>query len=195
MKNKSPSTIFSSPKPRKNKEVPDNIESQNKELAKVNSLPKSKNKTISLSHKLTKNDWFLIDANNVTLGRLAAFIAVRLKGKHKPDYTPHVSCGDKIIIINAEKIHVTGNKENDKKYYNHTGYVGGIKERTVRMIRNGKNPGDLVKRAVKGMLSRGPLARKILKNMYVYVGHSHPHEAQSPVIINFKELSYKNGAA
>ena len=124
--------------------------------------------------------WILIDADGLVVGRLAALIATRLKGKHKPIYTPHVDCGDNIIVVNADKVIFTGDKHNDKVYYRHTGYPGGIKEQTPRMILEGKFPERIVEKAVERMLKRGPLQRQLMRNLKVYKGAEHPHAAQSP---------------
>lgn len=121
--------------------------------------------------------WLLVDAKGKTLGRLASNIAAHLRGKHKPEYTPHVDTGDYIIVINAADIAVTGNKERDKIYYRHTGYPGGIRDTSLAKMRAEK-PGDIITKAVKNMLPRGPLGRKMLKKLKVYAGSEHKHEAQ-----------------
>ncbi|NNE57874.1 MAG: 50S ribosomal protein L13 [Hellea sp.] len=137
--------------------------------------------------------WILIDAENVVVGRLATFIAMRLRGKHRPDYTPHIDCGDNVIVINAEKVALTGKKRTDKVYHWHTGYPGGLKERTADKILDGRFPERVMKKAVQRMLPKeSPLARKQLSNLRVYAGTEHPHEAQSPEVIDFKSLSPKN---
>jgi large subunit ribosomal protein L13 len=136
--------------------------------------------------------WILIDAEGLVVGRLAAFIATRLKGKHKPIYTPHVDCGDNIVVINAEKVIFTGDKHTDKVYYKHTGHPGGIKETTPRKILEGKFPERVVELAVERMLKRGPLQRKLMRNLKVYAGGNHPHEAQKPETLDVKALSRKN---
>ena len=136
--------------------------------------------------------WIVIDAAGLVVGRLAALIATRLKGKHKPIYTPHVDCGDNIIVVNAEKVVFTGNKYEDKVYYRHTGYPGGIKERTPRQIIEGKFPERVVEKAVERMLSRGPLQRKLMRNLKVYKGPEHPHEAQQPEKLDVAKLNRKN---
>ena len=120
-----------------------------------------------------------MDASQYTLGRLAAAIAHRLRGKHKPQYTPHVDTGDYIIVVNAEQVQVTGRKEEDKMYYRHSGYPGGIKSRSLRQMRE-KDPEQIIQRAVKGMLPRTPLGRQIAKKLKVYRGNEHPHTAQQP---------------
>lgn len=139
--------------------------------------------------------WILIDAEGLIVGRLAALIATRLKGKHKPIYTPHVDCGDNIIVVNADKVIFTGDKHNDKVYYRHTGYPGGIKEQTPRMILEGKFPERVVEKAVERMMPDGPLARQQLKNLRVYKGAEHPHAAQEPETLDVAAMSRKNQRA
>jgi large subunit ribosomal protein L13 len=136
--------------------------------------------------------WLLIDAEGLVVGRLATLIATRLKGKHKPTYTPHVDCGDNIIVINADKVVFTGKKRSDKTYYRHTGYPGGIKSRTAGEILDGKFPERVVIKAVERMLSRGPLQRKLMGNLKVYSGADHPHEAQQPEVLDVAALNPKN---
>ena len=136
--------------------------------------------------------WILIDAEGLVVGRLAALIATRLKGKHKPTYTPHVDTGDFVIVVNAEKAVFTGNKYNDKVYYRHTGYPGGIKARTPRMIMEGKKPERVIELAVGRMLARGPLQRKLMRNLKVYKGSEHPHMAQNPEVLDVAKLNRKN---
>lgn len=137
--------------------------------------------------------WILIDAEGVVVGRLATFIAMRLRGKHRPDYTPHIDCGDNVIVINAEKVAFTGKKRNDKVYYWHTGYPGGLKERTADKILDGRFPERVLKKAVQRMLPKeSPLARQQLSNLKIYAGTEHKHEAQKPEVIDFKSMSSKN---
>jgi large subunit ribosomal protein L13 len=136
--------------------------------------------------------WILIDANGLVVGRLAALIATRLKGKHKAIYTPHVDCGDNIIVVNAEKVIFSGDKHDDKIYYRHTGYPGGIKETTPRRILEGKHPERVVELAVERMLKRGPLQRKLMRNLKVYKGSEHPHTAQNPQKLDVAKLNRKN---
>ena len=137
--------------------------------------------------------WILVDAEDVIVGRLATFVAMRLRGKHRPDYTPHIDCGDNVIIINAEKVALTGKKRNDKVYYWHTGYPGGLKERTADKILDGRFPERVMKKAVQRMLPKeSPLARQQLSNLRVYAGAEHPHDAQSPEVIDFKSMNPKN---
>jgi large subunit ribosomal protein L13 len=136
-------------------------------------------KTFSAKPESVTHDWFVVDAADKVLGRVAAEIASRLRGKHKPEYTPHVDTGDFIVVVNAEKIRVTGNKAKDKKYYHHTGYIGGIKEISFEKLID-KAPERVIETAVKGMLPRGPLGRAMLRKLKVYAGDQHPHGAQQP---------------
>jgi large subunit ribosomal protein L13 len=136
--------------------------------------------------------WILIDANGLVVGRLAALIATRLKGKHKAIYTPHVDCGDNIVVVNADKVVLTGDKYTDKVYYRHTGYPGGIKEQTPRQIMEGKFPERVLEKAVERMLKRGPLQRKLMRNLKVYKGGEHPHIAQNPEKLDVAKLNRKN---
>lgn len=149
-------------------------------------------KTYSAKPSDVDKKWLLIDAEGMVVGRLASLIAMRLRGKHKPTYTPHIDCGDNVIVINADKAVFTGNKYTDKKYYWHTGYPGGIKERTARAIFEGKFPERIIEKAVQRMMPRGPLARTQLKNLRVYAGAVHPHEAQQPVVFDAKAQNVKN---
>lgn len=140
--------------------------------------------------------WVLIDASGLVVGRLATIIAMRLKGKHKAIYTPHVDCGDNVVVINAEKVVFTGKKLEKKVYHHHTGYIGGIKERSAKMIMEGRFPERILEKAVERMLARGPLGRKIMGNLRVYKGAKHPHEAQNPQPLDIAKLNRKNvGAA
>ncbi len=140
--------------------------------------------------------WVLIDASGLVVGRLATIIAMRLKGKHKAIYTPHMDCGDNIVVINAEKVVFTGKKLQKKVYHHHTGYIGGIKERSAKMIMEGRFPERILEKAVERMLARGPLGRKIMGNLRVYKGAKHPHEAQNPQPLDIAKLNRKNvGAA
>jgi large subunit ribosomal protein L13 len=136
--------------------------------------------------------WVLIDANGLVVGRLAAIVARRLRGKHKPSYTPHVDDGDNVIIVNADKVVLTGRKRQDKVYYWHTGHIGGIKERSARQILEGKFPERVVEKAVERMMPDGPLARRQLKNLRVYAGGAHPHEAQQPEPLDVAAMNRKN---
>ncbi len=136
--------------------------------------------------------WLIVDAKGLVVGRLASIIAMRLRGKHKPTFTPHIDCGDNIIVINAEKVVFTGNKREDKVYYHHTGYPGGIKERTAEFILDGRFPERVVEKAVERMLPRGPLGRQQLGNLRVYKGEKHPHEAQTPTVLDVAAMNTKN---
>ena len=126
-----------------------------------------------------ERNWYVIDATDVTLGRLASKVAHMLRGKHKATYTPHIDCGDYIIITNAGKVNLTGNKLDKKIYYNHSGYTGGLRERTARVMKE-SYPVEMVERAVKGMLPKGRLGRQMYKKLFVYADESHPHQAQQP---------------
>ena len=132
-----------------------------------------------------KRDWYVIDAEGKALGRVAALAATYLRGKNKPTYTPHIDCGDNIIIINAEKVLLTGNKENTKMYYNHSMYAGGLRERTAKVMRE-RYPEEMVERAVKGMLPHNILGIQFSKKLFVYAGATHKHEAQKPVALEVK---------
>jgi large subunit ribosomal protein L13 len=136
--------------------------------------------------------WVLIDADGLVVGRLAALIATRLKGKHKATYTPHVDCGDNVIVVNAEKVAFTGAKREDKVYYRHTGHPGGIKESTPRRMLEGKFPERVITLAVERMLRRGPLQRQLMRNLRVYKGTEHPHAAQNPAKLDVAKLNRKN---
>ncbi|MDF2619526.1 MAG: ribosomal protein [Xanthobacteraceae bacterium] len=149
-------------------------------------------KTYSAKPADVEKKWVVIDASGLIVGRLAVLIATRLKGKHKPTYTPHVDCGDNVVVINADKVVLTGNKRDDKVYYHHTGFPGGIKERTAKFILEGRFPERVVEKAVERMLARGPLGRKLMGNLRVYKGASHPHEAQQPVTLDVAALNRKN---
>jgi large subunit ribosomal protein L13 len=148
--------------------------------------------TVSAKPADVKHEWFVIDATDKVLGRVASEAALRLRGKHKAIYTPHVDTGDFIVVINASKLRVTGAKETDKIYYRHTGYPGGIKEQTPRMILEGKFPERVVEKAVERMLKRGPLQRQLMRNLKVYKGAEHPHAAQSPEKLDVAKLNRKN---
>jgi large subunit ribosomal protein L13 len=136
-------------------------------------------KTFSAKTHEVQRDWFVVDADNKVLGRLASEIARRLRGKHKPEFTPHVDTGDYIVVVNAGKLRVTGNKELDKKYYRHSGYPGGIYETTFGKMQE-RFPGRALEKAVKGMLPKGPLGYAMIKKMKIYAGADHPHAAQQP---------------
>jgi large subunit ribosomal protein L13 len=139
-----------------------------------------------------QKQWVLIDATGLVVGRLASIVALRLRGKHKPTFTPHVDDGDNVIIVNAEKIVLTGKKRTDKVYRHHTGHIGGIKERTARSILEGKFPQRIVEKAVERMLPRGPLGRVQLGNLRVYAGPEHPHAAQNPQKLDIAAMNRKN---
>jgi large subunit ribosomal protein L13 len=148
--------------------------------------------TTFLKASTVEKKWIIIDAQGLVVGRLASLIALRLKGKHKPSYTPHVDCGDNIVVVNAGKVVFTGRKFEDKKYYRHTGYVGGIKETTPRRIFEGKFPERVLVKAVERMVARGPLGSRLMTNLKVYAGATHPHEAQKPEALDVKSLNRKN---
>ena len=137
-------------------------------------------KTISVKKESVTREWYLVDATNKTLGRLSTEIAKRLRGKHKPEYTPHVDTGDYIIVVNAEKVKVTGNKMTDKIYYHHTGYPGGIKSITFDKLIE-RAPEKIIEKAVKGMMPKNKLSRSMLTKLKVYAGSEHPHAAQQPI--------------
>ncbi|MCY4459157.1 MAG: 50S ribosomal protein L13 [Albidovulum sp.] len=139
-----------------------------------------------------EKNWVLIDAEGLVLGRLAAIIAARLRGKHKPSFTPHMDMGDYVIVVNAGKVALTGRKLENKKYYRHTGYPGGIKSRTARQILEGKHPERLVMKAVQRMLPGGPLSRQQLTHLRVYNGSDHPHAPQKPEVLDIAAWNKKN---
>ena len=149
-------------------------------------------KTFSAKPADIEKKWLLVDAEGVVLGRLASQIALILRGKHKPSYTPHMDCGDNVVVVNAGKIHLTGKKMSDKIYYRHTGYPGGIKSRTAGEILAGKYPERVVQKAIERMIPHGPLGRRQLKNLRVYAGAEHPHEAQQPEILDVASMNPKN---
>jgi large subunit ribosomal protein L13 len=148
--------------------------------------------TPSLKPAEVTRKWVLIDAENLVLGRLATIIASRLRGKHKPQFTPHVDCGDAVVVINAEKIKVTGNKLEGRLFHYHTGYAGGIKQRSIRQRLESVRPGQVVEKAVERMITRGPLQRAQMKHLYVYAGTEHPHGGQSPAKLDVAALNRKN---
>ena len=139
-----------------------------------------------------EKQWVVIDATGLVVGRLASVIALRLRGKHKPTFTPHMDDGDNIVVVNADKVVFTGRKKEQKVYFHHTGYPGGIKERTAKFILDGRFPERVVEKAVERMLPRGPLGRKQLGNLRVYKGAEHPHEAQAPVALDVAGMNAKN---
>jgi large subunit ribosomal protein L13 len=152
-------------------------------------------KTFSAKTSDIDKKWLLIDADGLVLGRLAAIIATRLRGKHKPSYTPHMDCGDNIVVVNAEKVQLTGNKRKDDIFYWHTGYPGGIKGRSKGAILDGKHPERVIEKAVERMVPRGPLGRRVMKNLRVFAGPEHRHEAQQPVVLDIAGLNRKNARA
>ncbi len=151
--------------------------------------------TRSLKPADVTKSWTLIDADGLVLGRLATIIAQRLRGKHKPSFTPHVDCGDNIVVINAEKVHLTGKKAEQDVFYYHTGYAGGIKGRTIRQRLDGKRPQQVVEKAVERMITRGPLQRAQMKQLYVYAGAEHPHAGQQPALLDVAAMNPKNKRA
>ena len=149
-------------------------------------------KTFSATPADIDKKWILIDAEGVVLGRLASIVAMRLRGKHKASFTPSMDMGDNVIIVNAEKIQMTGKKRTDKIHYWYTGYPGGIKSRTAGQILDGDHPERLLTKAIQRMLPGGPLSRKQMSNLRVYAGTDHPHEAQSPEVLDVKAMNPKN---
>ncbi|MEM1378651.1 MAG: 50S ribosomal protein L13 [Pseudomonadota bacterium] len=152
-------------------------------------------RTFSQKPADVQKKWLLIDAEGMVVGRLASIVAMRLRGKHKPTYTPHVDDGDNVIVINADKVVFTGNKRAQKKYYWHTGHPGGIKERTADALLTGRFPERVVEKAVERMIPRGPLGRRQMKNLRVYAGAEHPHEAQQPEVVDVASMNSKNKKA
>jgi large subunit ribosomal protein L13 len=148
--------------------------------------------TLSLKPAEVRKDWVLIDADGLVLGRLAALIANRLRGKHKAQFTPHVDCGDNIVVINAARVKLTGKKADQSVFYYHTGYPGGIKGRTLRTRLNSAHPERVLEKAVERMITRGPLQRRQMKHLHVYSGQSHPHEGQQPRPLDVAALNPKN---
>jgi large subunit ribosomal protein L13 len=149
-------------------------------------------KTYSAKPADVEKKWVVVDADGVVLGRLASIVANRLRGKHKTTFTPHVDCGDNIIIINAEKVRLTGKKKKDKIYYRHTGYPGGIKERVAGQVLEGRFPERVIVKAVERMITRGPLGRQQMSNLKVYAGPEHPHAAQNPETLDVAAMNPKN---
>ncbi len=149
-------------------------------------------KTYSAKPSDVEKKWILIDADGLVLGRLASLIAMRLRGKHKPSFTPHIDCGDNVIVINAEKVKLTGNKLADKTFYWHTGHPGGIKGRTMGQLLGGRFPERVIVKAVERMITRGPLGRQQMKNLRVYAGPNHPHDAQQPELLDVAAMNPKN---
>ena len=149
-------------------------------------------RTYSAKPSEIEKKWWIIDAEGLVLGRLATIVAMYLRGKHKPTFTPHMDCGDNIIIVNAEKVRLTGSKRTAKTYYWHTGYPGGIKSRTADKILDGNHPERVIQKAVQRMITRGPLGRVQMGNLKVYGGSEHPHEAQQPVTLDVGSMNAKN---
>lgn len=149
-------------------------------------------KTYSAKASEVDRKWLVIDAEDVILGRLATVVATRLRGKHKPMFTPHVDCGDHIIVVNAEKVKLTGRKWDDDMFYWHTGYPGGIKGRSKGQILSGRHPERVIQKAVERMIPRGPLGRDVLRKLRVYAGPDHPHQAQSPETLDIASMNPKN---
>ena len=137
-------------------------------------------------------NWVLIDAEGVVLGRVASRVALMLRGKHRPQYTPHINCGDNVVVINAEKIRLTGNKRSAKLYHHHTGHPGGIRSITAETILDGSHPERVFKKAVERMIPRTPLGRQQMRNLKIYSGSDHPHSAQSPKLLDVRSLNVKN---
>jgi large subunit ribosomal protein L13 len=152
-------------------------------------------KTYSAKPSELDKKWVLIDADGLVLGRLASIIANRLRGKHKPSYTPHMDCGDHVVVINAEKVQLTGKKREDSVFYWHTGFPGGIKGRSKGAILDGRYPERVIQKAVERMVPRGPLGRRIMGHLKVYAGAEHPHEAQQPQALDVAAMNRKNTRA
>ena len=148
--------------------------------------------TLSLKPAEVSKGWTVIDADGLVLGRLAAIIAQRLRGKHKPQFTPHVDCGDNIVVVNAEKVRVTGNKADQSIFYKHTGYPGGIKGRSIRQRLESKHPERVIEKAVERMITRGPLQRQQMRHLYIYAGGAHPHDGQQPKALDVAAMNAKN---
>jgi large subunit ribosomal protein L13 len=152
-------------------------------------------KTYSLKASELDKKWLLIDADGLVLGRLASIIADRLRGKHKTTFTPHMDCGDHVVVVNAEKVQLTGNKRADSIFYWHTGFPGGIKGRSKGAILDGKHPERVILKAVERMVPRGPLGRRVMGHLKVYAGPAHPHEAQQPLALDIAAMNRKNKRA
>ena len=149
-------------------------------------------KTYSAKPSEVEKKWILVDAEGLVLGRLASIIANRLRGKHKPIYTPHIDCGDNVVVINAEKVKLTGRKREQKVYYRHTGHPGGIKSATAKEILEGRFPERVIEKAVERMIPRGPLGRRQMRHLKVYAGPEHPHAAQNPEPLDVAAMNPKN---
>lgn len=148
--------------------------------------------TRSLKPAEVQKQWWVIDADGLVLGRLASIIANRLRGKHKPQFTPHVDCGDHVVVVNAGKVRVTGNKAAQSVFYWHTGYPGGIKGRSIRDRLEGRYPERVIEKAVERMITRGPLGRRQMKNLHIYAGAEHPHAGQAPMALDVAAMNRKN---
>ena len=149
-------------------------------------------KTYTMTPSEVEKKWLLIDGENLVVGRVASLIAKLLRGKHKPGFTPHMDCGDNIIVINADKVKFTGNKLTDKVYYRHTGHPGGIKETTPEKLFDGKHPERVLEKAVQRMMPRGPLGRQQMSNLRIFAGAEHTHEAQNPEVLDVAAMNAKN---
>ena len=149
-------------------------------------------KTFTATPADIQKKWILIDAEGIVLGRLATIVASILRGKNKPTFTPHMDMGDNVIVVNADKVQMTGNKREDKRYYWHTGYPGGIKFRTARQVLEGNHPTRVVEKAVERMISRNSLGRQQMTNLRIYAGAEHPHEAQQPEVLDLRAMNPKN---
>ena len=148
--------------------------------------------TVSLKPAEVQKNWTVINADGLVLGRLAAIIAQRLRGKHKAQFTPHVDCGDNVVVVNAEKVRVTGNKADQSIFYFHTGYPGGIKGRSIRQRLESKHPERVIEKAVERMITRGPLQRQQMRHLHVYAGGAHPHDGQQPKPLDVAAMNPKN---
>ena len=148
--------------------------------------------TVSLKPADVTKKWIVVDAQDAVVGRLASFIAMRLRGKHRPDYTPHVDCGDNVVVVNAAKVHVTGNKAEQSVFYYHTGYAGGIKGRSIRQRLESHHPERVLEKAVERIITRGPLQRKQMKHLYIYGGAEHKHDGQQPQKLDVAAMNPKN---
>ena len=155
-------------------------------------MPSLQTQTPSIKPAQVQKGWVVVDAEGLVLGRLAVIIANRLRGKHKPTFTPHVDCGDHVVVVNAGKVRVTGQKAEQSTFYWHTGYAGGIKERTVRQRLEGKHPERVIEKAVERMITRGPLQRLQMKHLHIYGGAEHPHAGQQPAALDVAALNPKN---
>ena len=149
-------------------------------------------KTVSANKATVNKEWVIIDAEGKVLGRLSSVVASMLRGKHKTNFTPHVDCGDNVVVVNAEKVKITGNKAEQSVFYYHTGYAGGIKGRTIRQRLESKHPERVLEKAVERMITRGPLQRKQMKHLHIYAGAIHPHDGQQPKLLDVAAMNPKN---